>query len=102
MMLEFAIVIRVEFTSRCILNGSGISIFANRGKRHRGAVVCLMVSLKKGTAPGVLFLIVCMCDCGAILRMHGLVGLLVVVMDSAFCTLSTCSAPFEVGIISTL
>ena len=55
-MLGFAIGIRVEFGSRRILNGAGISAFAKRSERRRGAVVCLMGLLKKERLLGCYFL----------------------------------------------
>ncbi len=58
--------------------------------------------LNGGTVPGVLFLVYHTCVCGAAFRMHDLVGLFVVVMGGAFCTLSTYPSPSEVGNVSTL
>ena len=101
-MLEFAIGIRVEFGSRGILYGAGISVFAKRGERRRGAVVCLMGSDGNGMAPGVLFLVVRPCVRGAALMMRGSVGLLVVVIGGACITLSIVAPPSEVGTFSTL
>ena len=101
-MLAFAIGIRVEFGSRGILYGVGISVFAKRGERRRVAVVCLLGSEGKGTAPGVLFLVLRPCVRGAAFRMRGLVGLLVVVIGGACITLSIGAAPSEVGTFSTL